>query len=201
MMSSKNKRVFICDFSNLTSQIIFDARWASINVHLRRPIGCNKSSYAPSWRFYLHCRMEENGSPGSICIVCYQVLRHPSEHGISWIGKKLLAKSRITKLNELTESEITELTSSTVDETALAILKRQGCQGIRIVSVQSKFIFHIYVLSILTELTDKTLQTGSKGLSNCQISPKYLELLPNVGMCFSSHSVEQCIKPRATTVV
>jgi len=38
--------------------------------------------------------------------------------------KHLLAKAHIAKLNELTESEDTELTSSTVDESALAILKR-----------------------------------------------------------------------------
>ena len=42
-------------------------------------------------------------------------------------------------LNELTESEVTELTSTTVDETALAILKRQGSRGITIVSLQRKF--------------------------------------------------------------
>jgi hypothetical protein len=39
------------------------------------------------------------------------------------MGKPLLAKAYITKLNELQETEVTELTSSTVDETALAILK------------------------------------------------------------------------------
>ena len=38
------------------------------------------------------------------------------------MGKHLLAKAHITKLNELTDSEVTELTSSTVNETALAIL-------------------------------------------------------------------------------
>jgi hypothetical protein len=38
------------------------------------------------------------------------------------MGKHLRAKADITKLNELTESAVIELTSSTVDETALAIL-------------------------------------------------------------------------------
>ena len=56
----------------------------------------------------------------------------------------------IAKLNELTESGVTKLTSSTVEETALAILKRQGRQGITIVSLQRKFIFDISILSILT---------------------------------------------------
>jgi len=41
------------------------------------------------------------------------------------MGKHFLAKAHIAKLNELTETEVNELTSSTVDETALAVLKRQ----------------------------------------------------------------------------
>jgi hypothetical protein len=55
--------------------------------------------------------------------------------------KHLLAKAYIAKIEELTESEVTELTSSTVDETALAILKRQGSRRITIVSVPRKMIF------------------------------------------------------------
>jgi hypothetical protein len=39
----------------------------------------------------------------------------------------------IAKLNELTESEVSELTYTTVDETALAISKRQGSREISIV--------------------------------------------------------------------
>jgi hypothetical protein len=87
--------------------------------------------------------MEETGSPGIICIVCHQVLLYPSEHGTSSMGKHLLTKAHIAKLNELSELEVTKLTSSTVDKTALAILRRQGSRGITIVSSQSKFIFHI----------------------------------------------------------
>jgi hypothetical protein len=59
------------------------------------------------------------------------------------MGKQLLAKAHIAKLNKLTESEVTELTSSTVDETALAILKRQGSRGITIVSVPRKMMYDI----------------------------------------------------------
>jgi hypothetical protein len=59
------------------------------------------------------------------------------------MGKHLLAKALIAKLSELTESEVTELTSLTVDETALAILKRQRSRGITIVSLQRKTIFYI----------------------------------------------------------
>jgi len=115
-----------------------------MNVCSMRPIAWNASRHAPWWRFYLHCGIEETGSPGIICIVCHQALRHPSEHGTSSMGKHLRAKAHIAKLNELTESEVTELTSSTVDETALAILKRQGSRGITIVSLQRKIIFDVH---------------------------------------------------------
>jgi len=116
-----------------------------MNVDSKRPIFWNHSSHAPSWQFYLHCGIEETGSPGIICIVCQKVLRHPSEHGTSSIGKHLLAKDHIAKLNELTESEVTECTSLTVDETALGILKRQGSRAITIVRSQRKIIFDIQV--------------------------------------------------------
>ena len=59
------------------------------------------------------------------------------------MGKHLLAKAHIAKLNELTESEVTDLTCSTVDETALAILKRQGSRVITIVSLQRIIRFDI----------------------------------------------------------
>jgi len=49
------------------------------------------------------------------------------------MGKHLLTKARIAKLNELTESEVTKLTCSTVDETALANLQKEGSRGITIV--------------------------------------------------------------------
>jgi len=97
MFSSKNETVFIRDLSDLTLQIIFDASWASINEGSKRPIACNNSRHALSWRFYLHCGIKETGSPGIICIVCHRILRHPSEHGTSAMGKHLLAKAHIAK--------------------------------------------------------------------------------------------------------
>jgi len=166
MISSKNERVFIRDLSDLTLQIIFDAWWASMNVGSKRPIACKNSRHVPSWRFYLHCGIEETGSPGIICIVCHQVLRHPSEHGTSSMGKHLLAKAHIAKLNELPQSEVTELTSSTVDETALAILKTQGSRGITIVSVPRKMILDIELnpywpkwQTIRSKLADKDIES------------------------------------------
>jgi len=59
------------------------------------------------------------------------------------MGKYLVAKGHIAKLNELTESEVTELSTSKVDEKAWAILEMQGRRGITIVSLQRKFIFDI----------------------------------------------------------
>jgi hypothetical protein len=54
-----------------------------------------------------------------------------------------LATAHIAKLNKFTEHEVTELISTTVDDTALAMLKRQGCPVITIVSFQSKIRFDI----------------------------------------------------------
>jgi len=114
-----------------------------MNEGSKPPIAWNNSRLAPSWRFYSHCGIEEFGSPGIISIICHQISRHPSEHGTSSMGNHLLAKPHIAKLNELTESDVTELTSSMVDETALAILKRQGSRGITIVSWQRKIRFDV----------------------------------------------------------
>ena len=153
----KNEYVFIRDLNDLTLQIIFDAWWTSMNVDSKLSIAWNNSTHAPSWRFYLHCGLEESGSPGIIWIVCHQVLRHPSEHGTSSMGKHLLAKAHIAKSNELTESEVSELSNSTVDGTALAILKRQVSRGITIVRSQLTVLFDIEALAILTVIADKTI--------------------------------------------
>jgi hypothetical protein len=107
-----------------------------MNVSSKWPIAWNNSRHAPSWQFYLHCGIEDTGSPGIICIVCHHVLRHPSQHGTSSMGKHLLEKAHIANLDELTVSEVTELASSKIAETALAILKQQGSRGIPIVRLQ-----------------------------------------------------------------
>jgi hypothetical protein len=59
------------------------------------------------------------------------------------MGKHLVAKAHFAKLNELTESEVTELISSTVEETSVAILKRHGSRGITIVSLPRTMIVDI----------------------------------------------------------
>jgi len=145
VISSKNECVFIHELNNLTLQSIFDAWWASMNIGSKRSISWNNYRHAPSWRFYLHCGIEETHSRGIIWIVYQQVLRHPSEHGTSSMGKHLLAKAHIAKLNKLTELEVTELTSSMVDEITLAIVKGQWSWGITIVSSQRQIVFDITV--------------------------------------------------------
>jgi hypothetical protein len=126
-------------------QIIFNAWWASMTVGSNRPIAWINSRHAPWWRFYSHCRIAKTSSAGIKSIVCHQVLRHPSEHKTSSMGKHLLAKAHIAKLNVPTVSEVTELTRSTVDKTAFAILKKKGSQGIPIVSLYMKFKFNFQI--------------------------------------------------------
>jgi len=92
-----------------------------------------------------HCGSKVTGSPGIICIGCHQVVCHPSEHGTTSNKKHFQVNAHIVKLNAWTESEVTKLTSSTIDETALAILRRQGSRGITTVSLQRKIIFDIPV--------------------------------------------------------
>jgi len=142
-ISSQEERVIIGDLGHLTFQLIFDAWWDSMNSGSKRSIASHNSGEAPSWWLYLHCGFEETGSPGIICIYCHQVLHHPSEHGTSSVGKHLLTKAHIAKWNGLTVSEVSESTRTTVDETALAILMRQGGWGITIVRLQRNIIFRI----------------------------------------------------------
>jgi len=145
MIFSNYKLVFIRDLNHLALQIIFDTWLASMNVGSKHPIPWNNSRHASSWLLYLHHTIEETGSPGMICIICHPVRRHPSEHRTSSMEQYLLAKADITKVNQVTELEVTELTSLTVDETALAIMKRQRSRGFTIVSSQRNFIFFIQV--------------------------------------------------------
>jgi len=168
IISSRYELGFIRDLSDFTLQIVLDAWWASINLGSKQCIAWNNSRQAPLWRFYLQCGIEETSSRGIICIVCQPVLRHPSEHGTSGMGKHLLATAHIAKLNESTESEVTELTSSMVDETALAILKRQGSQGIRIECSQRKIIFDIQVDPYWPKWQTRRSKLAAKDFETCE---------------------------------
>jgi len=200
-ISSENECILIHDVSVLTFQIIFHAWWASKHVASKHSIAWNDSIHAPSWWLYSHYEIEETGSPSIKSIVCHQDLHHPSEHWTSLMWKHLLAKAPIAKLYELTETEVTELTTSMVDETASAITGRQGSQGITRVSLQMKFIMDIQGWSIFAELTEKMVQTGSGGLWNFRISPWPVESLPHVTICFGLYSMEHSIISWATMVM
>jgi len=140
-IASNHGGVFICDLSNLVLGIIFDACWASMNVGSKHPIAWNSSGHAPLWRFNLHCEIAETSRHGIIYIICGEVLRNPTEHGTSPIGKHILAKVDIAIFNELPLSKVSELTCTTVQETALAIRQRKGSQTITIVGSLRRFIF------------------------------------------------------------
>jgi len=201
MISFTNAHVIIHALNDLTARIIFHALRASRNACSKCPICWNDSRHAPLWWLYLHCRIEVTSSTGIIGIVSHQILRHPSKHGTSSMGKHMLAKAHIVKLNELTKSEVTKLTSSTVGERALSRLTRQGIHGISNVCSQWKFIFDIQILFILTEVTDRMLQTSSEGLSKSWFSPRHLESQPHVRICFGSYSTQHYFKPAAMMVV
>jgi len=62
------------------------------------------------------------------------------------------------------KSKGTELTSSTVDETALAILKRQGSRGITIISSQSQIIFDIQVIPYWPKWQTKHYELATKNI-------------------------------------
>jgi hypothetical protein len=145
MISSRNGHVFIGDLSGLTLQVMFAALWTSINVCSKHPTAWNNSRHECSWHSYLHSAIKETSNTGIIFIVCHEVLRHASENGINSMGKDLLAKLHIVMFNKLSQSDDTQLTSSTVNKTAFSILLRQGSQGIPVVSSKRKFIFDIRV--------------------------------------------------------
>lgn len=143
MISSNNEGVFIHDLSGLTLEIMFTGWWASMNDGSKQPYASNISRHAQSSRFYLHSGIVATGSPAFISIVCRDVLPHPFEHRTTSMGKHFFGKDQMWKLNELRETEVTELTSTTVYETAFAILKMQGYQVITMVSLQRKIRFAI----------------------------------------------------------
>jgi len=187
-ISSKNECVFVRELREMTLQIIFDAYWASTNVGSKHPIPWKNSSHASSWRCYFHCQIEETGSSGIICIICHQVLHHLSEHGSSSMGKYFLETAYITKLNELTELEVSELTSSTVDGITLAIQNMQGSWGITIVSLQRKFMLHTQVDPYWLQWQTKHFKLAAKDFETSKfhqdISHRY-HMLQFISVCKS----------------
>jgi len=183
---SKRQRVIIYNSSDRAFEILFDSLWASMNGISKRPTDSNDSLRTSSSRCYFRCGILETGSPAIIPIVSHQVLRQSFEHGTSLLGIHFVATVHIAQLKRLPESEIIELTSSTVAETALDILMRQGSRGILIVSSQRKLIFNIYIFGRITKFRGKPLERGCTGLSNCRISARHLDLRCYLVICFST---------------
>jgi hypothetical protein len=91
-------------------------------------------------------KLSRLAAPASYVFFVIMVFAIPQNLGpVQW-GNTYWAKAHITKLNKLTESEVSELTRSTVDETARAILKRPESRGITIVRLQRTFLFHIPIM-------------------------------------------------------
>jgi len=82
------------------------------------------------------------------------------------MGKYLLVTAHIAKLNELTETEVTEMTSSMVDETSLAILKKQESREIIIVSLQRQIRFDIQFDPYWLQWQTKHSKLAHKNLGN-----------------------------------
>jgi hypothetical protein len=81
------------------------------------------------------------------------------------MGTPMVADAHSTKQKERIGTEVAEFTCSTVKDIGLAMLKWHQSCVIILGSVQWKYIFVIEVLSILTAIPDRMLQTGSEGLS------------------------------------
>jgi ribosomal protein S8 len=78
------------------------------------------------------------------------------------MGIHMLTKSQIANSIKVTEEDVLELKSTTIDETALDVMMRYGYQENSIVGLQKKSIFFSEISFILIQLTDKMLQTRLK---------------------------------------
>jgi hypothetical protein len=142
LITFRNDHVLFCDWCDLMFQIVFNDSWASFNVGSKYPIAWNDFRHVSSRRFKLECGHDETGNPGIICMFVIKLFAFHQNMGLA---QHFLAQAHIAKLNELTESEVTKLTRSTLNGTALAILQRQGSRGITIASQQRKFIINVEV--------------------------------------------------------
>jgi hypothetical protein len=87
-----------------------------------------------------------------------------------------------------------------VNVTAMAPLNRQGSEGITVVSSQRTSLLVSQIISMFIPVTDRMLQTGSKGLPNSQISPICLESLHYLRLCIGFQFMECDMKPQASAV-
>jgi len=143
IISSKNEHVFMHDLSDHSFQIIVDIWGVSMTLGLKWPVVWNISRHVALWQICLHCRIDKTGSHGIISLVCHHDLHYPFTTWDLLNVETVTGKAHIGMLNELTESDVTEWHTLTVDETALAIVNKQGCQRVTIVSSQRKIMVTI----------------------------------------------------------
>ena len=128
------RKVYVRDAADSKLQTIFDTWWKGMNVESKKLISWDGRKCSTAWRFYKQCGIVQDGSPSIICIVCSQVLKHPSRVGTSGMSKHLLSKEHMAKKNKLKEEEDDEYISLDADEQLLAILKKKGSHGTLVVS-------------------------------------------------------------------
>jgi hypothetical protein len=80
----------------------------------------------------------------------------------------LPAEEHSSHLTDLTESDVPKSTSIKVNCRVLAIRKCQRSRGSRKVSLERKFILDNKTLSILIQLTEEMLRTGSEDYLNAK---------------------------------
>lgn len=144
-ISSNDYCVCIRDLSDVTLQIILDVWWASVRVNSTCSIACDNSQCARACWFHLHWAIEKTAIPGIMGIVRHHILLHLSESGTNSMGKHLLTEPHIAQWNKSIVTKVTELTTSTATEIAVAILMKQRRPGITSVSLDRKIIFNIYI--------------------------------------------------------
>lgn len=156
LSASDDRTVYIRDSDNTTLQSTFDSWWVSMNTTTKKPVNWNGRKSSPAWRFYKQCGIISDGTPAIICIVCHQILAHPSQVGASGMSKHLTSRVHIAKKNQLTDEDINETgLSVATDEKVLDILKKKGSHGTLMVSKTTSIIF--------TQSVDFLLDPGISG--------------------------------------
>lgn len=144
-ISSNDYCIWIRDSSHVTLQIILEVWWASMRVNSTCSIDCDNSQCALAWWFHLHWAIEKTAIPGIMWSFRHHNLLHQSESGTHSMGKHLLPKPHIAHWNKSIVTIVTELTTWTATEIAVAILKKQRRPGIASVSLKREIIFNIYI--------------------------------------------------------
>src|SRR5215216_2502581 len=126
VMHAANKQIaYIRHPTDRVAQIVFDTWWKEMKMTTKKAINWSGRKTSPAWRFYKQCAIAENGRPHIICIVCLQLIAHPAENGTTAMTKHLDCREHVKMLNELTDSQKLQLSSTAVAEEALDVLKKK----------------------------------------------------------------------------